>query len=273
MNLNVSSQNKARPVDTRLRALRRLSIPQSPEQQIEELHAAYNIALAETHNWVAECESLMVTLEAERERTAGLTEQLGCARRDAEHLVEALAAAYTSNARKAADAAQRSEELASALDELIELRTVNEDLHAHDHQMRKRCGDLSGLLDDVTLQVERVNARALNAETARKELHETLKHCLEEQAKLKEQFEAQGQKLVAGQARCEELGKALAETRAAHAQISAELAETTERFLAFVNEAHAERRVEVQTLSQLIDEAQQGRAWGIKRFLRKLWRK
>src|SRR5579872_494816 len=112
MNLNASGQNKARPVDTRLRALRRLSIPQSPELQIEDLQAAYHNAVTEAQAWVAECESVMNAYESERQKVLALTEQLGCARADAEHLVAALANAYTSNARKAADAEQRGEELA-----------------------------------------------------------------------------------------------------------------------------------------------------------------
>lgn len=273
MNLNVSSQNKTRPVDTRLRALRRVTIPPSPEVQIEELHAAYNSAVAETHGWVAECESLITALEAERERGTVLSEQLGCARADAERLIEALATAYTLGARKAADAAQRAGELAAAIKELSDLRGVHAELRTRDHELLKRCGDLtsrvaskSALLQERTDELGRalqdsseLRARAQLSEAERNELSAALERSVSERDALKQD--------------CDELREALAKARSAHAQISAELAETTERFLAFVNEAHAERRVEVQTLSQLIDEAQQGRAWGIKRFLRKLWRK
>jgi chromosome segregation ATPase len=270
MNLNASSQNKPRPVDTRLRALRRLSISPNPELEIEELQAAYNGAVAETHGWVTECETLLAALEAERERSATLAEQLGSARADAELLVESLAAAHRSGANKAADAAQRTEELAAAVKELSELRSVHEELRAHDHELLKRCGDLnsrvaskSALLRERTEELTRANA----------ELTESTQRFL---ALLQERTEELGRAIQERDVLKHEnarLSETLKETQSAHAQAGDELAQTTERFLAFVNEAQAERRAEVQTLSQLIDEAQQGRAWAIKHFLRKLWRK
>jgi chromosome segregation ATPase len=179
----------------------------------------------------------------------GHNDDAAAARADAARLIDLLAQAYAVHARNAADAEQRRKELATAVNEIAALTAQVVELRAGNHRLRKERGDLTGEVADLEARL------GIFRESNVKMQHELAQAHRELQ-----------------QARSD-IAECTSEAEKRIAALNGELAQITERFLTFVNEAHEDRRHEVQTLSGLIEQAQNGIAWRIKRVLGKLWRK
>lgn len=259
----------------------------------------------------------------ERDAVAALNEQLSAARNDAARLVDLLAEAYATHARKSADAELRREELAVALKEIERLQRECADARASAHELKKQHGELTSrvatlqdnarkitaardaLLDElnsanqqVAEHVQRAGASADMLAAAHKRSADAVRAMSKAQSALqraRNEFALERSEWQTRQgnyqSRIDLLASEIAEnenalraseaalksrverSRLAEKEAREEAQALMQRFITFVNEAAQERRSQAQLLSELIDEAQRGLAWRLKRLLGNPWRK
>lgn len=263
MSSNNARGDEPRPADSSLRAIRRFSLPTLPEP-----------------------------------KSAVCDDEVAAARADAARLIDLLAESYALHARKTADVEQRRKEVAAAVKEIAALTVQVNELQTGNHRLLKERGALSSTVHSVRASLSQVlearddldrrlqqSARELrDSRVALAEINaecERLSTAIVEQSRLvheaRTELAAQTSEFekrsAESEKRAAELEKRSAASEKRVADLSGELAQLTERFLAFVNEAHEDRRREVQTISELIDQAQNGTVWRVKRLLAKLWHK